>query len=96
MIQSVFDNIAMNIYRIMVTCPPGGGKGDVICKLIVDFHKQNLNVLFVAHKTNLVYAENAIADRLIGLMTLGFIWPGRKAPSKKSCWAQTRRRPTVK
>ena len=86
MIQSVFDNIAMNKYRIMVTCPPGGGKGDVICKLITDFYAQKLNVLFVAHKTNLVYAENAIADRLIEtyrFTDFGLYLAGKKSAIKK-------------
>jgi len=86
MIQSVFDNIAIGKNRMMIVCPPGGGKGDVICKLITDFYVQNMNVLFVAHKTNLVYAENAIADRLLGTYKFndfGLYLAGKKSVIKK-------------
>ena len=72
-LEQTYDNIAIGKKRVKISIPPGSGKGNIICELILNYYKQGKTVLFVAHKTNLVSAENAIADRLIGLLTSAFI-----------------------
>ena len=64
-IQQTYDNIAIGKKRVKVVLSPGAGKGDIICRFILDYYSQGKSILFVAHKTNLVSAENAIGDRLI-------------------------------
>lgn len=85
-LQQTYDNIAIGKTRVKVVGPPGSGKGDVICTFIMDYYKQDFNVLFVAHKTNLVEAENAIADRLRSTYKFndfGLYLAGKKSAIKK-------------
>ena len=85
-IQQTYDNIALGKTRVKVCLPPGAGKGDILCNFIIDFYKQGKTVLFVAHKTNLVSSENAIADRLRSTYKFddfGFYLAGKKTAIKR-------------
>lgn len=85
-IQSTYDNIAIGKKRVKVVLPPGAGKGDIICRFILDFYAQGKSILFVAHKTNLVSSENAVADRLVSsykFNDFGWYLAGKKSPVKK-------------
>ncbi len=85
-LQQTYDNIAIGKNRVKISIPPGSGKGNIICELILKYYKEGKTVLFVAHKTNLVSAENAIADRLIDtyrFSDFGFYLAGKKSAIKR-------------
>jgi len=85
-IQQTYDNIAIGKKRVKVVLSPGAGKGDIICRFILDYYSQGKSILFVAHKTNLVSAENAIGDRLIDtyrFSDFGFYLAGKKSAIKR-------------
>jgi len=85
-LEQTYDNIAIGKKRVKISIPPGSGKGNIICELILNYHKQGKTVLFVAHKTNLVAAENAIADRLIEtyrFTDFGLYLAGKKSAIKR-------------
>ena len=85
-LEQTYDNIAIGKKRVKISIPPGSGKGNIICELILNYYKQGKTVLFVAHKTNLVSAENAIADRLVDtyrFTDFGLYLAGKKSAIKR-------------